>query len=67
MRAVDPAPHGDYDPWRARRCPQCGKTFRMGLVYGWGWKLRKKGSGSDILNFCSYHCMRIYERKQNKK
>ena len=48
-------------PVRHRKCKQCGKVFELeSLGGGWGWTI-----GDNY--FCTYKCMRAYERAPKGK
>ena len=47
------------------KCPICGKKFECRSDYGWKKQLGNKGD--KFAWFCSYSCMREFERTKIKK
>ena len=56
----------DTDQSMYHSCEECGKRFYVGIVDKWAWQKRKYGSGNKTAWFCSYKCMRAYEKKREK-
>lgn len=51
---------GYYTAWPyERKCPICGKMFVMHSTEEWGYTVGSK-------RFCTYSCLRKYERKQEE-
>jgi len=55
------------DPFRPCKCEQCGKMFIKGLVVDWAYKKVIWRNGDRTLWFCSWGCMRKYEKEHKKK
>ena len=52
-----------------KKCYVCGKPFYCDNMELWAYKIgkvRKNKSGTHIKSFCSWRCMREYERRQNE-
>lgn len=48
-----------------RKCKTCGKHFESKREYG--WKCRSKTYSTHCVYFCSYGCMREYEKQYMKQ
>ena len=55
------------DPFRPCECEQCGKLFVKGLVVDWAYKKVVKKKWTRTLWFCSWSCMRKWEKEHKKK
>lgn len=55
------------DPFRPCMCEQCGKLFVKGLVIDWAYKKVVKKKWTRTLWFCSWSCMRKWEKEHKKK
>ena len=51
-------------PSSERKCPQCGKMFFLDDPTQWAYKRLIKGHKKF---FCSWSCVRAYDRKQEEK
>lgn len=45
------------------KCTICGKAFEAGLMYAYKRETRSHGK---IYWFCSYHCMREFDKRKEK-
>lgn len=59
------------DPFREVLCEQCRKKFIRGFVTDWAYKKRifispKAGGGERIIWFCSWRCLRAWEKEHKK-
>lgn len=55
-----------YDFLTERTCKQCGKTFGMPNPSMWTYKKYEYSSYNRTVYFCSWSCIRAYEKGKKK-